>query len=41
MLNHPIVPKDGCTRAPELPGPGIEIKPEVWHPAAITRTTAL
>jgi len=42
MLNHPIVPKDGCIRVPELPGLGMEVKPEVWaHPAAITRTTAL
>jgi L-alanine-DL-glutamate epimerase-like enolase superfamily enzyme len=40
MLNNPIVPKGGAVRAPELPGFGMEIKPEVWtHPAAITRTT--
>jgi L-alanine-DL-glutamate epimerase-like enolase superfamily enzyme len=42
MLNNPIVPKAGVIRAPELPGFGMDIKPEVWtHPAAITRTSSL
>ena len=42
MLNNPIVPKDGCVRVPELPGFGMEIKPEVWtHPSAVTRTSTL
>jgi len=40
MLNNPLVPKGGAVRVPELPGFGMEIKPEVWtHPAAVTRTT--
>jgi galactonate dehydratase len=42
MLSNPLVPKDGVVRVPELPGFGMEIKPEVWtHPAAITRATTL
>ena len=40
MISNPIVPADGFVRVPELPGFGMEIKPEVWaHPAAITRTS--
>jgi len=42
MLNNPLVPNGGAVRVPELPGFGMEIKPEVWtHPAAVTRTTTL
>ena len=42
MLNNPLVPQGGAVRVPELPGFGMEIKPEVWtHPAAVTRTTTL
>jgi L-alanine-DL-glutamate epimerase-like enolase superfamily enzyme len=42
MLSNPLVPKDGAMRVPELPGFGMEIKPEVWtHPAAVTRTSTL
>jgi len=42
MLNNPMMPKGGAVRVPELPGFGMEIKPEVWtHPAAITRTTSV
>jgi len=42
MLNNPIVPRYGVVRVPELPGFGMEVKPEMWtHPAAITRTTSL
>jgi len=42
MLNNPLLPKDGAVRVPELPGFGMEIRPEVWtHPAAVTRTTQL
>jgi galactonate dehydratase len=42
MLSNPLVPKDGAVRVPELPGFGMEIKPEVWtHPAAVTRATTL
>ena len=42
MLENPIVPHDGKIRAPELPGLGIQIKPEVWtNPAAITQTSTL
>ncbi len=40
MLENPLVPHDGKIRVPELPGLGMQIKPEVWtNPAAITRTT--
>jgi galactonate dehydratase len=40
MLENPIVPHNGRVSAPELPGLGMQIKPEVWtNPAAITRTT--
>ncbi len=42
MLERPLVPKNGVIRAPETPGLGMEIKPEVWtHPAAVTRATNL
>jgi L-alanine-DL-glutamate epimerase-like enolase superfamily enzyme len=42
MLNNPLMPKGGAVRVPELPGFGMEIKPEVWtHPAATTRTTSV
>jgi L-alanine-DL-glutamate epimerase-like enolase superfamily enzyme len=42
MLVNPITPRNGLVRAPELPGLGMEIKPEVWtHPEAITRTSSL
>ena len=42
MLNNPLVPKGGAVRVPDLPGFGMEIKPEVWtHPATVTRTTTL
>lgn len=40
MLANPLVPKDGCISAPELPGFGMEIKPEIWeHPKAVRRST--
>jgi L-alanine-DL-glutamate epimerase-like enolase superfamily enzyme len=40
MLENPIVPREGKVRAPESPGLGMDIKPEIWtHPAAITRST--
>jgi L-alanine-DL-glutamate epimerase-like enolase superfamily enzyme len=40
MLENPVVPHNGKVRAPELPGLGMQIKPEVWtNPAAITHTT--
>lgn len=42
MLEHPLMPQRGSIRAPEIPGLGMEVKPEVWaHPAAVTRTTNL
>ncbi len=42
MLENPIVPVDGTVSAPELPGFGMRVKPEVWeHPKAIVRTTRL
>ena len=40
MLENPLVPKDGSVAAPELPGFGMQIKPEVWtHPAAVQQTS--
>jgi hypothetical protein len=40
MLNNPLLPKGGALRIPELPGFGMEVKPEVWTgPAAIARAT--
>jgi len=40
MLVNPLVPANGAVSAPEAPGFGMEIKPEVWkHPAAITQTS--
>jgi galactonate dehydratase len=40
MLENPLVPADGTIEAPELPGFGMRIKPEIWkHPKAITKTT--
>jgi L-alanine-DL-glutamate epimerase-like enolase superfamily enzyme len=42
MLQNPLVPRSGAVRAPELPGLGMEIKPEVWRDrSAITRTSTL
>jgi galactonate dehydratase len=36
----PLIPTNGRISAPELPGLGMEVKPEVWtHPAAVTRST--
>ena len=40
MLNNPILPNGGAVRVPELPGFGMEIKPEAWtRPAAVARVT--
>ncbi len=42
MLENPLVPKDGHVEAPELPGLGMEVKPEVWtHPAAVRQVSKL
>jgi L-alanine-DL-glutamate epimerase-like enolase superfamily enzyme len=42
MLANPIVPRQGHAEAPDLPGFGMQIKPEIWdHPAAVRQTTAL
>ena len=42
MLENPIVPKNGHVEAPDLPGFGMRIKPEIWqHPAAVRQTTTL
>ncbi len=42
MLENPIVPHNGSVTAPELPGFGMRIKPEVWsHPAAVKQTSEL
>ncbi len=40
-LVNPLIPHNGRIRATEIPGLGMEVKPEVWtHPAAITRSTS-
>jgi len=40
MLENPLVPRDGAVEAPEAPGFGMAVKPEVWtHPKAITRVS--
>ena len=42
MLEDPLVPKEGSVAAPDAPGFGMRVKPEVWsHAAAITRTSTL
>ena len=42
MLANPLMPTDGAISAPELPGFGMHIKPEVWeHPAGVRQTTKL
>ena len=37
MLENPVIPKDGTVSAPDLPGFGMLIKPEVWNHSAATR----
>jgi galactonate dehydratase len=40
MLESPLVPRDGVVSAPDLPGFGMTVKPEVWeHPKVIRRVT--
>ncbi|HSD25851.1 MAG TPA: mandelate racemase/muconate lactonizing enzyme family protein [Vicinamibacteria bacterium] len=40
MLEDPIVPVDGTVAAPDLPGFGMRVKPEVWsHPKAVVHTS--
>jgi len=40
MLDNPLLPANGRISAPELPGWGMLIKPDIWtHPAAVTRTS--
>jgi L-alanine-DL-glutamate epimerase-like enolase superfamily enzyme len=42
MLENPLVPREGSVAAPEEPGFGMRIKPEVWEQAgAVTRSTGL
>ena len=42
MLANPLVPRDGHVEAPDLPGFGMQIKPEVWdHPAAVRQATQI
>ena len=42
MLENPIVPSGGTVAAPDLPGFGMLVKPEVWeHPAAVRRVSQL
>jgi L-alanine-DL-glutamate epimerase-like enolase superfamily enzyme len=41
MLENPIAPENGFIRAPEEPGFGMRIKPEVWnHPSAVRQVSA-
>ncbi len=40
MLENPLQPRDGAISAPELPGFGMVVKPEVWqHPKIVRRVT--
>jgi galactonate dehydratase len=40
MLENPLMPKDGHIEAPDLPGFGMQIKPEAWnYPRAIRRVS--
>ncbi len=40
MLENPIIPRDGSIAAPELPGFGMQVKPEVWnHPKVVKRVS--
>lgn len=40
MLESPMTPQNGSIAAPDAPGFGMQIKPEVWeHPKAIRRST--
>ena len=42
VLENPLVPRGGTVRAPDLPGFGMQIKPEAWtHPVAITTTSKI
>jgi galactonate dehydratase len=42
MLVNPLLPKDGHVSPPELPGLGMEVKPEVWkHKAVVRRESVL
>jgi galactonate dehydratase len=42
MLENPIVPVDGTVAAPDLPGFGMRVKPEIWeHPRAVVQTSRL
>lgn len=40
FLVDPLVPKDGYISAPDAPGFGMEVRPEVWkHPAAVVQSS--
>ena len=40
MLENPIVPEGGSVAVPELPGFGMQVKPEVWeHPRVVRRVS--
>ncbi len=40
MLDNPIIPENGTIAAPELPGFGMQVKPEVWeHPNVVRRVS--
>jgi L-alanine-DL-glutamate epimerase-like enolase superfamily enzyme len=42
MLENPIVPESGTVAAPDLPGFGMRVKPEIWeHPKAVVQTSQL
>ena len=40
FLDSPIVPKNGQVEAPEIPGFGMQVKPDIWkHPGAVIRVS--
>ncbi len=42
MLENPLMPSGGSIGAPDLPGFGMNVKPEIWkHPAAVSRVSTL
>lgn len=42
MLDNPIIPENGTIAAPDLPGFGMQVKPEIWtHPKVHRRVTEL
>jgi hypothetical protein len=40
MLDNPLLPQDGTIAAPDLPGFGMLVKPQVWqHPKIVRRVS--